>query len=269
MNQYIMTVKENIEIAKDIYQIIIEPKSINRFSKNIDIISMLPLPGQYLHIRVSETNNPLLRRPISIHDYDSSSKEVSLIYRINGDGTRLLSKKKYGDEVDVLGPLGNGFSYKQIEKGREILLIGGGIGTPPLYYLAKELVGMGFKITTLLGFQTKEDSILVSDFSILGEVRISTIDGSLGIKGTVLNLINECDKWDVFYTCGPTAMMKAIQQRWIATEMVGYLSLEERMGCGVGACYGCVVKVDKSIYKEGFKKVCSDGPVFSFREVIL
>lgn len=258
MNQYLMTIKENKEIAKDIFQIIVEAKSV-----------ITPIPGQFLYVRINETNQPLLRRPISIHDYDPSSKQISLIYRIIGDGTRLLSKKKPGEEIDILGPLGNGFTYNNIEINQKLLLIGGGIGTPPLYYLAKKLSEMGSKITILLGFQGKNDSILVNEFSSFGEVRVSTIDGSLGVKGTVLDLINATDNWDVFFTCGPTAMMKAIQQRWFDTNMVGYLSLEERMGCGIGACYGCIVKVDKTIYKEGYKKVCSDGPVFSFREVIL
>lgn len=256
-----MSINENKEIAKDIYQLIIEPKSINR--------CIVPFPGQYLYIRINETNQPLLRRPISIHDYDSNNKQLSLIYRVIGEGTRLLSKKKLGDEIDILGPLGKGFTYNNIESNKKILLIGGGIGTPPLYYLAKELVKMGLKVTILLGFQGINESILVKEFSSLGEVRVATIDGSLGVKGTVLDLINENDNWDVFYTCGPIAMMKAIQDKWFNTDIVGYLSLEERMGCGVGACYGCIVKTDKNINNEGYKKVCSDGPVFPFREVIL
>ncbi len=259
MKQYIMTVKENKEIEKDVFRLTIDAKDA----------SLLPLPGQYLHIRVSDSYEPLLRRPISIHDYDCTTKLISIIYRIVGQGTNILSKKKSGDKIDFFGPLGNGFSYKDIDSKKEVVLIGGGIGTPPLYYLAKELVKNGNKVTIILGFQSKEDSILVKEFSSLGDLRISTIDGSLGTKGTVLDLISDKDKWDTFYSCGPMGMMKAIQKKWFNTDMIGYLSLEERMGCGVGACYGCIVKVDKNIHKEGYKKVCSDGPVFAFREVIL
>ncbi len=259
MKQYIMTVEENKEIAKNIFNLIIDAR---------DMIP-IPLPGQYLHIRVNDSFEPLLRRPISIHDYDNLTKKISIIYRVVGQGTNILCKKKFGDSIDIFGPLGNGFSYEDFDCKKKVVLIGGGIGSPPLYYLAKELAKKGNDVTTILGYQSHEDSILVNEFSSLGDVRVSTIDGSFGTKGTVIDLISEKDKWDVFYSCGPMGMMKAIQEKWYNTDIIGYLSLEERMGCGVGACYGCIVKVDKSIHKEGYKKVCSDGPVFPFREVII
>lgn len=259
MNQYMMTVLENKEITKDIFTMIIDTREM----------SLIPVPGQYLHLRVSDGFEPLLRRPISVYDYDIKTKQISIIYRVIGQGTDILSKKEAGNNIDVFGPLGNGFPYEDIDPKKKVVLLGGGIGTPPLYYLAKKLAEKGNEITTILGYQSKEDSILVDEFSRHGEVRISTIDGSLGVKGKVLDLIGDNDKWDVFYSCGPMGMLKAIQEKWFNTDMVGYLSLEERMGCGVGACYGCIVNVDKRIHKDGYKKVCSDGPVFPFREVKL
>ncbi|OEF99100.1 hypothetical protein BHF71_02645 [Vulcanibacillus modesticaldus] len=270
MEQYLMRVKENKEITDKIYKITLKLKEINRsLAQGRQNKLFSPRPGQFLYIRVSDVTEPLLRRPISIYDYDPDTTQITLVYRVQGEGTKRLSQFKVDDDLDVIGPLGNGFPYDQIATNAHIVLIGGGIGIPPLYYLAKELVERGIKVTTLLGFQSKKDSFLINEFLSLGEVRVSSMDGSIGIRGTVLDLITDRDKWDTFYTCGPMTMMKAIQEKWLNTAIDGYISLEERMGCGIGACYGCVVKVDKKIDKRGYKKVCFDGPVFYFREVIL
>lgn len=269
MDQYLMTIVENKEIAGGIYRIVLKPKSVNEFSVNQEQYYPEPIPGQFMNIKVSDGIAPLLRRPISVNDFDPETKQLTMIYRAGGEGTKILSNYKADDVIDVFGPLGSNFPYDGLSKSANVVLIGGGIGTPPLYYLAKELVGRGNKVTTILGFQSESDAILVSEFSSLGEVRVSSMDGSIGTKGTVLDLIKEEDNWEAFYSCGPAGMLKAIQKKYINTDIEGYLSLEERMGCGIGACYGCIVKVDEKIDKRGYKKVCEDGPVFPFREVIL
>ncbi|GBF11946.1 dihydroorotate dehydrogenase electron transfer subunit [Tepidibacillus infernus] len=269
MKQSLMKVLENKEIAHQIYQIVIEPKTLQANTNFEDFLNeWYPQPGQFFHIRVNDSNHPFLRRPISVHDFDPNTLRISMIYRVNGEGTKRLTQKTRGEIVDVLGPLGNGFPVSKTDK-QQFLLIGGGIGIPPLYYLAKQLKHTGHQITTLLGFQSKQDIFLLEQFSSFGEIRVATMDGSLGSKGTVLDLIKEEEHWDLFYSCGPTAMMKAIQQKWMDKPIEGYLSLEERMGCAIGACYGCVVKVDQAVDLRGYKKVCADGPVFSFREVKL
>lgn len=258
MIQFAATIKRNERIADRIYQLVIEGKN-----------QEIPKPGQFYYIRINDTTDPLLRRPISVQDYDEETKQISMIYRIEGTGTTRLKIKKTEELLDVVGPLGHGFPTETLTPDSRILLIGGGIGIPPLYYLGKDLVNKGFRFTALLGFQSKSDSFLKDDFSKIGETRVASIDGSIGKKGTVLDLIQPEEKWDTFYAVGPSGMLKAIQQKWADTELNGYVSLEERMGCGLGACYGCIVKVDPTIDKRGYKKVCSDGPVFSFREVIL
>jgi len=228
-----------------------------------------PQPGQFLYIRVNNSNEPLLRRPISIHDYDKEEQIVKIVFRTEGEGTKSLSVKQKGDLLDVLGPLGNGFSFESLGKYKKVVLLGGGIGIPPLYYLAKQLVNNGVMVTTILGFQSKQDSFLINEFTKLCETRVTSMDGSIGIKGTVLDVVNVDDQWDTFYACGPSGMLKAVKENWINQPIDGYFSLEERMGCGIGACYGCIVKLEKTVNNQGYKKVCSDGPVFDFREVII
>jgi len=269
MKQTFMRIEQNELIAPSIYQMILSPSSNNMNDVIKPVQSDVEVkPGQFIYLRINDGTEPLLRRPISIHDYNPLTKQITLIYRIKGDGTKRISSKKRDEMIDVLGPLGNGFTYESM-KHKHVVIIGGGIGIPPLYYLAKKILESGVTITTLLGFQSAEDAILIEQFALLGEVRVATIDGSLGTKGTVLDLINEGDKWDTFYSCGPKGMLRGIQEKWEAEQINGYISLEERMGCGVGACYGCIIKVDPNIEPSGYKKVCSDGPVFSFREVIL
>ncbi len=265
MIPFMGSIIQNEQIADRIYRIVIENTTINEKNQK----QMIPKPGQFYYIRVNDTTDPLLRRPISIQDFDGKRNHIKMLYRTEGIGTTQISQKKIGEKLDVLGPLGNGFTIEDAEENGSVLLLGGGIGIPPLYYLKKELVAKKVQVTTLLGYQTLSDSFLIDEFKALGETRVASMDGSIGIKGTVLQLISELEKWDTFYAVGPTGMLKAIQQKWGDTAINGYVSLEERMGCGVGACYGCIVKVDPSIDKKGYKKVCSDGPVFSFREVIL
>lgn len=260
MDQYIMRIIEKKALANKIFQM------------DLQIISDKwkdPQPGQFLYIRVSDSNEPLLRRPISIYDYDNVAKIVKIVFRIEGEGTKRLSLRQKGELIDVLGPLGNGFPYNSFENNKGVVLLGGGIGVPPLYYLAKQLANKGVRVTTILGYQSKQDSFLINEFTKLVETRVTSIDGSTGTKGTVLDVMNDEDHWDTFYACGPTGMLKALKEKWFNHPIEGFISLEERMGCGIGACYGCIVKLDKALDTRGYKKVCSDGPVFDFREVII
>lgn len=263
MDQYLMNITINKEIAQNIFLLEIEPDQTQYFKHET------PKPGQFLYVRVNDTYTPLLRRPISIHDYDPSTKKIRMIYRIEGEGTIRLSRKQPGDKLDILGPLGSGYPIEKLGSNERVVILGGGIGIPPLYYLAKKLAEKGITPTILLGYHSKETSFLIEEFSKFGEVRIASIHGSLGTEGTVLDLIKKKDEWDTLYSCGPTPMLSAIKKKWNNTSMKGYISLEERMGCGIGACYGCIVRTDEEIDKKGYRKVCADGPVFSFREVIL
>ncbi len=259
MIQHSYPLVENKMIARNIYQM----------SFVADTLATEPEPGQFFQLRVNEAYDPLLRRPISICNYDSKSKLVTLIYRKGGRGTDLLSKKKVGDLIDLLGPLGRGFPYQDLAANKTALIVGGGVGLPPLYYLARKLKQNGVQLTTVIGCLSQVDRILYDEFKELGEVRLATVDGSCGLQGTVLDAFTTDESWDRFYTCGPTGMLRTLQELWIDTEIEGFMSLEERMACGIGACYGCTIQVDRGKYPGGYQKVCTDGPVFSFREVII
>lgn len=217
-------------------------------------------PGQFVHLRVSDQMEPLLRRPISISSIDKETLEFTMIYRADGRGTMLLSEKKSGDQVDVLGPLGNGFPIDGIEPGQTALLVGGGIGVPPLYELSKRLVEKGVKPVHVLGFQSKDAVFYEREFRQLGKTHIVTADGSYGHKGFVTNVLETLeDDFAVYYSCGPTPMLKALEEMYPGKE--GYLSFEQRMGCGIGACFACVCETTEKT-KADYVKVCSDGPVF-------
>ena len=217
-------------------------------------------PGQFVHLRVSDQMEPLLRRPISISSIDKETLEFTMIYRADGRGTTLLSEKRPGDQVDVLGPLGNGFPIDKIKAGQTALLVGGGIGVPPLYELSKRLVEKGVKPIHVLGFQSKDVVFYEREFMRLGETYIVTADGSHGHQGFVTNVLETlADDFDVYYSCGPTPMLKALEEMY--PEKEGYLSFEQRMGCGIGACFACVCETTEKTEAD-YVKVCSDGPVF-------
>ncbi|UTR15161.1 dihydroorotate dehydrogenase electron transfer subunit [Salipaludibacillus sp. LMS25] len=253
-----MSVIEQSLRAPGIYEMTLYGESVNRMTT----------PGQFLHIKIEEGISPLLRRPISICDVDVEKNELSIIYRVEGKGTALLSHKKSGDSVNVLGPLGKGFPIHEDDRGKTALLIGGGVGIPPLYYLAKKLGEAGIKVETLLGFRTAHDIFLEEEFSFVSNLHISTEDGSKGTKGFVTTILEQSSfHYDTFYSCGPLPMLRAVEA---VTVTDGYVSLEERMGCGVGACLACVC--DTGHAKEGskdYRKICSDGPVFKAGEVVL
>jgi len=231
-------------------------------------VSQMTVPGQFVHMKVASGIDPLLRRPISICDVDIEAKELTIIYRVEGKGTKVLSERKANDTVDVLGPLGHGFPTGQMNHGDVALLIGGGVGVPPLYYLAKKLVEKGVQLKVILGFRSEEDIFLEEEFKKLADVTITTEDGSRGLKGFVTDAMKQLDSYDTYFTCGPTPMLRAVQHTALSK---GYVSLEERMGCGVGACLACVCDVAKEHIGEGkkYRKACSDGPVFRAGEVVI
>lgn len=222
--------------------------------------------GQFLHLRVPDDAH-LLRRPISISSIDKLKKQCHLIYRIEGSGTAIFSSLKPGDSLDVMGPQGNGFDLSGLNKDSKILLVGGGIGVPPLLEVAKQLHERGVEITTVLGFATKDAVILEDELAQYSQVFVTTDDGSYGTQGNVSVVINECDtEFDAIYSCGAPGMMKYINQTF-CDHPRAYLSLESRMACGMGACYACVLKVPDS--ETISQRVCEDGPVFKTGTVVL
>lgn len=246
------------EIARNIFEIIVQG----------EVVTEMTSPGQFVHLRVTNGFAPLLRRPISICDVDLANKKLTMLYRADGEGTMLLSQKAVGDSLDLLGPLGNGFPLDAITEGKTALLVGGGIGVPPLFYLSKELKKRGVRVIHVLGFASETDLFYKNEFESLGETYFSTVDGTVGIKGFVTDVIRqEKLQYDVLYACGPTPMLKAIDTA--VRPATGFYSLEERMGCGIGACFACVCHVQNDPTNTKYVKICSDGPVFPVGEVVL
>ncbi len=209
-------------------------------------------PGQFLNIQL---DGKFLRRPISVCDY--SDDTITIIYKVVGDGTEQMSHLAVGEVLDVLTGLGNGYD---ISKSTKPLLIGGGVGVPPMYNLAKALIKDGQKVSVVLGFNTGKEIFYEQEFKALGcDTYVTTVDGSYGIQGFVTDAMKDID-YDYFYTCGPLPMFKAVYN---ATETSGQFSFEERMGCGFGACMGCSCKT-----KYGNKRICKDGPVLVKEEII-
>lgn len=254
----LMTVTNQAEIAHNIYEMTLRGTLVDQMNE----------PGQFVHLKAGDEMIPLLRRPISIARIEQAKQEFTMIYRAEGAGTNALAKKRTGDFVDVLGPLGRGFPVEEAQPGQTALLIGGGIGVPPLYELSRRLNANGVKTIHVLGFQNKEAAFYTEQFLSLGDTYVSTVDGSLGEQGFVTDVVNNHGlKADIFYSCGPTVMLKAVEQLHAAPH--GYISLEERMGCGIGACFACVCHPKEDESGTAYLKVCSDGPVFSAGEVAL
>lgn len=212
-------------------------------------------PGQFVNI---ELDGFYLRRPISICDY--SDDTITIIYKVVGRGTGVMSRMMAGTRLDVLTGLGNGFDAGA--GCRRPLLVGGGVGVPPLYRLAKELIARGLPVSVVLGFNTASEIFYADEFRALGaDVHVSTADGSSGVKGFVTDAIREAEiDFDYFYACGPMPMLRALCE---CCKQSGELSFEERMGCGFGACMGCSCKT-----LTGNKRICKDGPVMKREEII-
>lgn len=235
-------IKSNVKLTESIYKMVIEGDTTS-----------ITAPGQFINIKL---NGLYLRRPISICDY--SENTITIIYKVVGEGTYLMSKMNAGKKLDVLCGLGNGFdTSKSLDKP---VLIGGGVGVPPMYNLCKKLLAEGKKVTVILGFNKKDEIFYENEFEKLGaEVYITTVDGSCGIKGFVTDALKNID-YSYFYTCGPMPMFKSIEATAVTS---GQYSFEERMGCGFGACMGCSCKT-----KYGNKRICKDGPVLEREEII-
>ena len=211
-------------------------------------------PGQFVNIALE---GRFLRRPISVCDWSEDS--LTLIYKVVGDGTADMSRMEPGTQLDLLTGLGNGFSTDR--EAHRPLLVGGGVGVPPLYGLAKRLIAKGVRPTVILGFNTAAEVFCADEFRAAGaEVIIATADGSAGVKGFVTDAMKGLD-FDYFYACGPMPMLRAL---CTATDCDGELSMEERMGCGFGACMGCSCKTSDG----GYKRICKEGPVFRRDEII-
>ncbi|WP_071395398.1 dihydroorotate dehydrogenase electron transfer subunit [Bacillus tuaregi] len=258
MTKELCTVVSQIEIADSIFKLTLKG----------ELVQQMKEPGQFVHIKVENGIDPLLRRPISIAKIDQQSREFTMIYRKEGRGTSLLTQKQTGDLVDVLGPLGHGFPLSETSLGQTALLVGGGIGVPPLYELSRQLTDKGVKVVHVLGFQTKTAVFYEEEFAQLGETYVATVDGTYGGKGFVTDVIAERGiAFDTLYSCGPTPMLKALESNFPDKKV--FLSLEERMGCGIGACFACVCHTTNDQDGHSYKKVCLDGPVFRAGEVVL
>ncbi|EEM94832.1 Dihydroorotate dehydrogenase electron transfer subunit [Bacillus thuringiensis IBL 200] len=258
MQKQNMIVVNQKEIAKNIYELVLQGTLVQQMNE----------PGQFVHIKVAEGIAPLLRRPISICNVDQEKNEFTMLYRAEGQGTKTLATRKQGEMVDVLGPLGHGFPVEEAEAGQTALLVGGGIGVPPLYELSQRLVAKGVRVIHILGFQTKDVVFYEEKFAELGDTYVATVDGTHGTKGFVTDVIDNYGiDFDILYSCGPLAMLRALEGRY--KKKKAYISLEERMGCGIGACFACVCHLQEDPSGHSYKKVCSDGPVFPIGEVVL
>ena len=236
-----LVIKSNDQIAKNIFK-------AELFGDTSDIKA----PGQFVNILI---DGLYLRRPISVCDCEG--EKLTIIYKLVGKGTKKLSEMSAGTTLDVLTGLGNG--YDMTVSGTAPLLIGGGVGVPPLYLLAKKLLSSGKKVTVLLGFNTKEEIFYENEFKEIGaEVLTATVDGSYGIKGFVTDAMP--DNYSYIYCCGPEPMLKAVYK---ASEKDAQFSFEERMGCGFGACMGCSCRTIT-----GYKRICKDGPVMLKEEIL-
>ena len=241
MKQGIFTISLNEKLVDNVYKMVLSGDSTN-----------ITACGQFINIQL---DGLYLRRPISVCDCGENS--VTIIYKVVGKGTEQLSKMTVGESLDILTGLGNGYDLSF--SGDNPLLLGGGVGVPPLYMLAKNLIKQGKRVSVILGFNTKSEVFYENEFKALGcNVTVTTVDGSYGVKGFVTNAYPE--NYTYFYTCGPEPMLKAIYK---TAKTSGQMSFEERMGCGFGACMGCSCKTIT-----GYKRICKDGPVMKKEEIL-
>ena len=242
MKQGLFTVTENVALTKNVYRMCLSGDT-----------SDITVSGQFVNILL---DGFYLRRPISVCDRENGL--LTIVYKVVGKGTEKMSTMKVGEVLDVLTGLGNG--YDLADAGDAPLLIGGGVGVPPMYLLAKDLIAMGKSVSVILGFNTKDEIFYEEEFRALGaKVLVTTVDGSYGLKGFVTDAMKQID-YSYFYTCGPEPMLKAV---WNASATSGQMSFEERMGCGFGACMGCSCKT-----LTGNKRICKDGPVLRKEEIL-
>ena len=241
MKQSIFTIVENTALTKDVYRMVLSGDT-----------SAITASGQFVNILLEGF---YLRRPISVCDWNAET--LTIVYKVVGHGTEAMSKMAAGAKLDILTGLGNG--YDLTTAGERPVLLGGGVGVPPMYGCAKKLVEQGIKPTVILGFNTADEIFYENEFKALGcETIVTTVDGSYGVKGFAVAPLENMD-YTYFYTCGPEPMLKAVYK---ATTTSGQMSFEERMGCGFGACMGCSCKT-----LTGYKRICKDGPVMKKEEI--
>lgn len=241
MKQGLFTIAEHVSLTETVWRMRLEGD-----------VSAITAAGQFINIQL---NGLYLRRPISVCDWDENS--VTIIYKVVGKGTRQMSRMAVGDTLDVLAGLGNGYTLDKA--GERPLLLGGGVGVPPLYRLAKELIADGRQVSVVLGFNTKAEVFYEEEFRALGaQVTVTTADGSHGVRGFVTDALPS--EYTYVYTCGPEPMLKAV---YAASKTGGQFSFEERMGCGFGACMGCSCKTIT-----GNKRICKEGPVLQKEEIL-
>lgn len=241
MKQGIFKISLNQKLTDNVYKMVL-----------VGDTSDITACGQFINIQL---DGLYLRRPISVCDCDETA--VTIIYKVVGHGTEQMSKMAVGESLDVLTGLGNGYDLSL--SGDKPVLLGGGVGVPPLYMLAKKLVAQGKKVSVILGFNTQSEVFYEQEFKDLGcDVTVTTVDGSYGVKGFVTNAYP--NDYTYFYTCGPEPMLKAIYK---TSKTSGQMSFEERMGCGFGACMGCSCKTIA-----GYKRICKDGPVMQKEEIL-
>lgn len=241
MKQSLFQIVSNEALTDSVYKMILSGDT-----------SAITAPGQFVNIQLT---GKFLRRPISVCDYDEST--LTIIYKVVGAGTEQMSAMKPGEILDILTGLGNGYDLSLA--GDRPVLLGGGVGVPPMYNLAKKLIAMGKEVSVILGFNTAGEIFYEQEFKALGcKTSVTTVDGSYGKKGFVTDALPE--NYTYFYTCGPEPMLKAVYR---ATTTSGQMSFEERMGCGFGACMGCSCKT-----LTGYKRICKDGPVMKKEEIL-
>ena len=248
-----LTILSNTPLTNDVFKMVLQ-RDANCADDDVRC-------GQFVNVLIDSL---YLRRPISVCDYQD--KKLTLLYKVVGQGTQKMSCMTTGNELDVLTGLGNGYNTKI--NCNHPLLIGGGVGVPPLYMLCKQLVAQGKQPTVILGFNKKEEVFYFEEFKKLTpNVMVTTVDGSVGVKGfvtdAILNLTNKGKDFDYFYTCGPEPMLKAIYNAPTLKDVNGEFSFEERMGCGFGACMGCSCKTIT-----GNKRICKEGPVLQKNDII-
>lgn len=245
-----LVILANERIATDTYRLTLDAAALED----------LPEPGTFFNLKVPDSLF-ILQRPISVHAVDRRNKRLGLIYKVVGAGTKIFSALAAGERLQVMGPLGTGFPIQ--EAAGHILLIGGGVGVPPLYELGCRLKARGLTISSVLGFRDQGSVFCEAEFRELGETIICTDDGSYGYHGLVTQAVKDKGiAFDLLYACGPRPMLKALDLQYAGTKK-GWLSFEERMACGIGACYGCMTET-----KQGLKRVCKDGPVFALGEAV-
>jgi dihydroorotate dehydrogenase electron transfer subunit len=241
VKQSIFEILSNTPLTDSVYKMVLQGDT-----------EAITASGQFVNIRLE---GMFLRRPISVCDYDE--KTLTIIYKVVGKGTEAMSAMEQGQKLDILTGLGNGYDLSP--SGEHPVLLGGGVGVPPMYNLAKKLVAQGKRVSVILGFNTASEVFYEEEFKALGcQVTVTTVDGSYGQKGFVTNALPE--NYTYFYTCGPEPMLKAVYR---STYSSGQMSFEERMGCGFGACMGCSCKT-----LTGYKRICKEGPVMKKEEIL-